>query len=244
MSEVTRIDLGGVNSYLLRDERPSGTHRTRWVLVDTGGHLAADPTPSDRRDQLLDGLAAAGCRPGDLALILLTHGHNDHAANAAYVRERFGAPIAMHAADVALVERPTLETWLQAHHYQDPGLRQMYAQYAEVIAAVTRQALAGFTPYTPDLLVADGFELGAYGIDARVIHVPGHTGGSLAVLTTAGALIAGDTYANLGQPGLAPNADDFAQMAASAAHLRAYRIARIYPGHGEPFDGPGWRAGW
>jgi len=239
MSEVIRIDLGGVNSYLLRGpESGADSRSTPWALVDTGGHLATDPAYTDRRDQLLHHLEAAGCHPGNLILIVLTHGHNDHTANAAYLRERFGAPIAMHPNDRSLVEQPTLENWLQAHRYREPELLRMYAQYADAITAVTQRALSDFTPFTPDILLEDGSDLSAFGIDARVIHVPGHTSGSVAILTSTGGLIAGDTYANLGQPSLAPNADDFDRMTTSAGLLSAYPVRAVYPGHGEPFPGP------
>jgi glyoxylase-like metal-dependent hydrolase (beta-lactamase superfamily II) len=49
-------------------------------------------------------LADAGCHPGDLKLILLTHGDFDHCGNAAYLRKKFGAKIAMSAEDSGMVE--------------------------------------------------------------------------------------------------------------------------------------------
>jgi len=69
--EIRTITLHGrlyqVNCYLVR-----GDHG--WVLIDTG---LATSGPSSRGP-----LEAAGCRPGGLRLILLTHGDADHAGNA------------------------------------------------------------------------------------------------------------------------------------------------------------------
>ena len=38
-------------------------------------------------------------------MIVITHGDFDHIGNAAYLRQKFGAKIAMHADDVGMAER-------------------------------------------------------------------------------------------------------------------------------------------
>ncbi len=40
-----------------------------------------------------------------LKLIVLTHGDFDHTGNAVYLRQRLGAPIAIHAGDAGMPER-------------------------------------------------------------------------------------------------------------------------------------------
>ena len=83
-SEIKIIGLGGVNCYLVN------THQG-YILIDTGF--------LSKRAKLEQGLEMAGCQPGNLKLILLTHGDSDHAGNAAYIRDKYGARIALHAAD-------------------------------------------------------------------------------------------------------------------------------------------------
>ena len=99
--KIIRIDLEGVNCYLCK----AGDN---FILLDTGGHLVRDKQYTDRREKLLNELEVVGCRPGNLKLIVLTHGDIDHTANAAFLRERFGSKIAMHSSDVELVANPTL----------------------------------------------------------------------------------------------------------------------------------------
>ena len=71
------------NVWLLRDREG------RRFLIDTG-------YPLERR-ALLRHLARAGVRGrGDLTAILLTHGHSDHAGNAAFLRERFAVDVYCH----------------------------------------------------------------------------------------------------------------------------------------------------
>ena len=82
MSQIIRIDLNGVNSYLAKYENG-------FILFDTGGHIVMDQQFTNRRELLLQGLEKAGCTADSLKLIVLTHGDNDHSCNAAYLREHF-----------------------------------------------------------------------------------------------------------------------------------------------------------
>src|SRR5512139_88328 len=89
IQDVQIINLGGVNCYLARTD-------VGCILIDTGF--------LSKRAKLEHALEAAGCRPGNLNLILLTHGDTDHADNAAYLRERYGAKIALHPLEAPVVE--------------------------------------------------------------------------------------------------------------------------------------------
>ncbi len=75
-------------------------------LIDTGaGYILIDTGCANQRANLRNELVSAGCRPGDLRLIVLTHGDFDHTGNAAYLRDEFGARIAMHRGDAGMAER-------------------------------------------------------------------------------------------------------------------------------------------
>ena len=103
------------------------------------------------------------------------------------------------------------------------------------IKRVSSKILADFKPFKPDILVDEGFSLVEYGFDAKVLHIPGHTEGSIGVLTATNDLIAGDTFTNFKKPDLAPNATNFKTLAKSVARLKTLDINTIYPGHGMPF---------
>ncbi|TCL58845.1 glyoxylase-like metal-dependent hydrolase (beta-lactamase superfamily II) [Kineothrix alysoides] len=229
MSEISRIDLNGVNSYLVKC-------MNNFILFDTGGHTAMDQQFTNRRELLLKELEAAGCTKNNLSLIVLTHGDNDHSCNAAYLREHFKTKIAMNDGDRELVENPTLEKWMESYQYDSLELQQMFLQYKDFITKVTCRMLDEFERFSPDVLLEDGFDLSPYGFDAEVIHVPGHTKGSIAILTKSGDLIAGDTFASTGKPSPSPNAGDFPQLADSINRLRNLTIETVYPGHGSPFS--------
>jgi len=225
---VIPIDLVGVNSYLV-------AAKNGYVLVDTGGHLTMDKTFDNRRKKLMEALAAVGCTKGELRLILLTHGDNDHVANAAYLRKEFDAPIAMHHGDLELVEDPTLEMMVGSFRYQSVLFKLVFQLMKKKIERLTKKTLEDFESFTPDLLISDNMKLNDYGLEGTIIHLPGHTAGSIGLLLEDGSLIAGDTLVNDKKPAAAPNAVNFSDLYKSIGSLRGKNIQTVYPGHGQPF---------
>ncbi len=77
------------NVYLL-----DGGPGDRW-LIDSG-HPA-------ERWQLLRELRATALRPSEIAGVLLTHRHSDHAGNAAWLQREFGVRVMAHRADAEVL---------------------------------------------------------------------------------------------------------------------------------------------
>lgn len=200
--------MGSVNCYLI--ETGAG-----YVLIDTGG--------SNSRKELVRQLESAGCGPGLLKLIILTHGDFDHTGNAAYLRNAFGAKIAMHNDDLGMVERGDMFA-----NRNKPNF----------IIRMLLPVLSGFGTserFAPDLLVEDGDDLSGYGFDARVISIPGHSKGSIGILTAGADLFCGDLLVNTDRPVLNSLTDDLAAADASIQELGSMRIGTVYPGHGRSF---------
>ncbi len=183
------------------------------ILVDAGGAGSGQRLARLVRRQ--------GVLPGRLGLVLLTHGHPDHFGGAEYLRGQYGLPLAMHPAD--LVPGPLLHEGLAG---------------AALLAASRRMVAEARVP-KPDVELADGMDLGGFGVEAVVVALPGHTPGSVGVLTPEGEVLAGDLYMNLPLPRTARMAEDFRRLKHSDAALRRRGLSMIYPGHGLPF-GP-WR---
>ncbi len=207
------IDLGGVNCYLL-------SAGDGYVLVDTGF--------ISKRRQLEDVLEGAGCVPGTLKLIVQTHGDSDHADNSAYLRRKYGCRIAMHRMDSGMVERGDMS-------WNRKPKADKYSLPFRIVALLARALTRGakFETFTPDVLVDDGYDLSAFGLDATVVHLPGHSKGSIGVLTRDGELFCGDFVYTI--PGMG-FIDDLADHRASMAKLERLPIAMVYPGHGKPLS--------
>ena len=215
MQDIKRIRLplpyrlGSVNCYLVE----TGTGH---VLIDTGG--------SNMRADLEQALLDAGCTPGHLDLIVLTHGDFDHTGNAAYLRRTFGAQAAMHDADAGMAERGDMFL----------GRKRPNLLIRWLVPVLFRFGKS--ERFTPDVAVEDGTDLSAYGLDATVLSLPGHSKGSIGILTAAGDLFCGDLFDNTDKPVLNDLIDDRAAANASVARLKRLAIRTVYPGHGEPFS--------
>ena len=227
--EIVRIDLGGVNCYLIKQG-------VNFFLIDTGGHLFLDKKFDNGRETLETELKNHGCDAANLKLVILTHGHNDHAASAAYVRATYNAKIAMHPKDVNLVESPTLEKVMGDCQYLSPVNKLVFAVMKGPITKISKKILDDFESFTPDILTDEGFDLSTYGFNAKVIHIPGHTKGSIGILTEQGGLFVGDVFTNMGKPAIAPNAYDYKILKNSIKRIKSLNVKTIYPGHGTPFD--------
>jgi hydroxyacylglutathione hydrolase len=210
--EVTPITLHyffGANSYLLKTE-------TGFFLIDTG--------LKKKRTQLEKELLEAGCRRGDLRLIIITHGHLDHVGNAAYLKDRYDSKIAIHSGDSKMVETGDM--------FVDAGGGIMIGLVGALMKIL---GLSDYERFTPDIYLEDGQDLSPYGLDAKVIHTPGHSNGSISVLTAEGDLFCGDLFNNDGKPVKATLVQDPQQLDASVENVRTLGVGTVYPGHGKPF---------
>ena len=217
---VERINGGMANSYIVSQEGGA-------VLVDTG--------TAKYRDVIL-----GKCRAANVKLILLTHGHYDHAQNAAYLAGALGVSIAMHPADLPLLEDILTEP-IYAHALEGKAMAAVIrlGQRPKLKKFVTRVQKNEIPPFTLDIELTDGFSLKAYGIDAKVIALPGHTRGSVGLLA-GGDLLTGDALMNLGKPGQAAHYVDRAAMEASASKISAMGDVMVWFGHGKPVGNRVW----
>ena len=69
--------------------------------------------------------------------------------------------------------------------------------------------------FTPDFYLDEGDDLSDYGFDARVLHIPGHSKGSIGILAAGGDLFCGDLLECTGRPALNSIMDDLAAGNAS-----------------------------
>lgn len=201
--------LGSVNCYLIKTD-------TGYILIDAGG--------PNKCKELEKNLENAGCEPGNLKLIVLTHGDFDHTGNAAYLGKKFGVKIAMHYDDSGMVERGNM-FWNR--------------KKSNMIFRIIAPILFGFGKserFKPDLYLEDGENLSEYGFDAKVIHIPGHSRGSIGILTTDGDLICGDLLENIDKPKFNSLMDDLETANVSVEKLQGLKANTVYPGHGKPFQ--------
>jgi hydroxyacylglutathione hydrolase len=205
-------------------------------LVNAGdGFVVIDTGDSSDRAHLEKELDHAGVKPGNLKLIILTHGDFDHAGNAAFLRAKYGGQIAMHRDDSGMVERGD-QSWNRKARSDRVTI------FGRIIMVIS-SLLGGsgkFDTFKPDVYIDDGFDLSGYGFEARVLHLPGHSKGSIGILTAGDDLFCGDLLMNMFKPDLHFLIDDLADCHNSLAKLKRVKIGTVYPGHGKPFPMDRW----
>ena len=101
----------------------------RTILIDAGS--AADRSFAARLARIID--------PRMIELLVLTHGHADHVGHASLLREQFGIPVALSAADLPLVQAASL--------YVPPACSPLgRLTRGSLIRQMAKSRYPGFTP--------------------------------------------------------------------------------------------------
>lgn len=205
---IHTIKLGKVigNCYLVEDDG-------HYILVDTGR--------KSKLKSLLNQIKVCGCAVKQIELVIMTHGDFDHTGCGAYFQQNHGIAVAMHRSDAKMVESGDM-------FYGRASVNRIAKWLVNTLFSIKR--------FTPDILVEDEQSLKAFGIDGKIVHLPGHSPGSIGVLLNDGSLICGDLFENTKEPVINSILDDAEMAAKSVERVKNLRvITHIYPGHGDLF---------
>ena len=125
--------------------------------------------------------------------------------------ERLGVPAALHPADLGLLT----DQQSQPLSAQGPAGR--------LLLSLSRHSFQtqAFLPFTPTVELREGDSLAPWGVDARVLELPGHTAGSIGLDVEGHSLIVGDAMMNLFRPGPSCLCSDPAAQRDSIARIRS-----------------------
>jgi glyoxylase-like metal-dependent hydrolase (beta-lactamase superfamily II) len=206
-----------------------------FCLIDCG---MAVPEAQDR---LVQELAGIGYRLEQIRLLLCSHYHRDHYGNAAWIKERTGVTVALHARDIAVLAE------LAAGNQAEQTLLWEAFGMADLcdIGTIPDEG----NPYLvdaaaqPDLVLRHGqiIQLGTREIE--VIWTPGHSPGHVCFLDrSAGILFAADQILPRISSGMAvltsQRLDPLGDYLTSLARLAAVQGVKVVaPGHEYAFIG-------
>lgn len=165
-----------------------------WLITSPQGHVLIDTLYGNFTRQLLINIRSLELDPKDIRLVIVTHGHFDHAGGLALLKKELapGTPFAM-----------TKEGWQEA-------------------AASAESKRRPFPMIEPDIVLTDGQEVTGGGVTIQAFETPGHTMGtaSYAFDVFDGA----ETYRAFSVGGLGLNAiEGSAQVEAYIASVKRIR---------------------
>jgi glyoxylase-like metal-dependent hydrolase (beta-lactamase superfamily II) len=222
---VHRLTQGIANFYLIEQAG-------KLVLVDAG-------TPKDWT-LFTQAVAALGRGVEALEAVLLTHAHSDHTGFAERARATVGARVWVHAADEQMAR--TGKTGSNEGSIASYLLR---AQFYKTLWVLGRGGATKIVPIRELSTFGDGEKLDVPG-QPRVLHAPGHTGGSaVLLLEEPGVMFAGDVLCTRNPltgragPQIMPSGlnRDSALAMRSLDNLAGANASVLLPGHGDPWTG-------
>lgn len=222
---IHRLTRGVTNFYLIEEG-------DKLVLIDAG-------TPKDW-DVFVHAVADLGRQLDDLEAVLLTHAHADHTGFAEHARTETDATVWIHRDDehslrTGDVDKP--DGHMRSYLFKPQMYRTMWS--------LGRRGAAKIAPVYEVSSFSDGEILDLPG-KPRVIHAPGHTKGSCALLAeTSSTLFAGDVLTTwnpltgAGGPQIMPSGmnQDSEQAMRSLDVFDGVSANTMLPGHGEPWTG-------
>jgi glyoxylase-like metal-dependent hydrolase (beta-lactamase superfamily II) len=209
--DIKTIKMIFVNAFLVKASEG-------YVLIDTGLPVFWEKLEHE--------LLSAGCLPDKLKLVVITHGDMDHTGNCAKLQEKYKCKIAMHKEDSDMAEKGVV---------LKRKTKTLFAKVFFMLRRLKRRKIP-FDKFKPDIYLIDGQNLAEYGLNVTVIHIPGHTKGSIGIISDDGILFAGDIFTNRKKPDTATFIENSRELKNSLIRLKSLPIVTVYPGHGKPFE--------
>jgi glyoxylase-like metal-dependent hydrolase (beta-lactamase superfamily II) len=223
---VHRLTKAIANFYLIEDAG-------KLVLVDAGA-------PKDWA-LFSQAVHELGHRADELDAVLLTHAHPDHTGFAEQARTSAGARVLVHRAD---------EEMARTGKAPSPNVGSVisylvHTQFYKTVWILGRGGATRIIPIKEVSSFGDGETLDVPG-RPRVVHAPGHTAGSAAlVLEDRRVLFTGDAMCTLNPmtgrrgPQLMPSGlnRDAHQAMRSLDNLAGIKADVLLAGHGDPWTG-------
>lgn len=167
---VQRLLGGRSNVFLVSNHQAA-------ILVDTSWQ----PARPRLRSQL-DSLGFHNER--SLTALFLTHAHFDHTENAAWIRERYKPQVLIQQSEADYLRIGSNALSQSPKSFK----RRMYARFSSLLLAHLH-----YQPAEADLTFNSEMDLGELGLDARLLHTPGHTAGSSSLIIGDRIAVVGDT---------------------------------------------------
>jgi hydroxyacylglutathione hydrolase len=159
-------------------------------------------------------------------LLILTHSHFDHAANAQRIKEKYKVRVILHQSESGFLET--------GDNILPVGTNRITRFMVRVFARQFR-SFARYQPCESDFTFDNIYDLSDFGFNAFIIHTPGHTQGSISLIIDNEIALVGDTmFGIFWWTIFLPFASDQDQMFSSWEKLLNTKCKIFIPSHGYP----------
>lgn len=149
------------------------------TLIDSG--VRSSPI-----DTIFPFIKEKGLDLNKIEKVVLTHGHFDHCGGVQTIRKSVNAEVIVHEADRRLIEEPSLMEV------------QLHSRFPDLFPAKPTD-FSSFEPIYDCKTVRNNEKLELSGHDFEVLHLPGHSAGSICIVErNLGLYIAGDSVQGKG----------------------------------------------
>jgi len=204
-----------------------------YLVEDATGVTIVDAGLPGQWDELEPELAAMGRTIQEVRGVILTHGDTDHIGFAERLRRERGVPVYVHELDATRARGEVKKEISWGKVKVGPLMR--FLSYS------ARNGGLRITPISEVVTFTDGQILDMPGAPV-VIHLPGHTPGSVALhfpsvdaVFVGDAMTTGHVLTGAIGPQPAPFTLDTEQALASLDRLEALPAKWVLPGHGAPW---------
>lgn len=159
-----------------------------------------------------------------LDYLILTHSHMDHAGNAGRVKEKYGPLVIIHRSE---------SSHLSSGEFLVPSGTNGFSRM--IVSAGTKMipGLLRNEPCQTDILADSRFDLSEFGLNATLLHTPGHSPGSMSVIVDDEIALVGDAMiGNFTGTIFPPFASDEKQVVKSWGRLLGTGCSLFLPSHG------------
>jgi glyoxylase-like metal-dependent hydrolase (beta-lactamase superfamily II) len=179
-------------------------------------------------------LEKAGIAPGRIQLILLTHAHYDHAGCLNDIKKACRCPVMTHSFEAFFLRNP-------AFRLADPSVDHLpTVDQCQGFRVVHREKTYRFDAVDPEYVLDEEASLEDFGFSAEILFTPGHTPGSLSVVTHDNEAFIGDLAVNTFPFGAGPCFPQYSfnlsQQIQSWEKIQRRGVTTVFPGHGRPFE--------
>ena len=157
-------------------------------------------------------------------VLILTHTHHDHAANAHRIKKKFNSTIIVHSAEADYLNRGINLI---------PNGTTLLTRILVKLFAKKYLSKFKYDPCEYDILIDSTYDLKTLGFNAYIMHTPGHSPGSMSVIIDDEMAIVGDAMFGVFKNSVfPPYADNIKQMIVSWGKLLETNCNVFIPAHG------------